>query len=186
MAASDENRDIDNELNAMTTRLEYVSQISVLNEQSAYDLRLYNDSEISKQFWLDTKHVVTARKTYNRKCLYDIFGELTDMSGDEVKQLLLEELNGNKEWYSDAGTVSLGMRGVKFGTWLKKLSKPRTIPDELCLYALCVIHRRHALVYTGLRPWCTLKKTPSMTLGIVAEICETTLLYLGNNLYGIL
>ena len=56
--------------------------------------------------------------------MYDIFGEYSNMSANEVKAKLLIELSENKEWYRMAGTCPLGMRGVRFDQWLKRLEKP--------------------------------------------------------------
>ena len=85
-----------------------------------------------------------------------------------------------------ADTCPLGMRGIRYDQWLKKLEKPRTWPDELCLYMLCMIYRHHAIVFTATQPWCTVKVKENMTIGIIQEMCETVLLYLGNKLYGVL
>ena len=118
--------------------------------------------------------------------MYDFFGEYSNMTADEVKAKLITELSENKEWYGMAATCPLGMRRIRFDQQLKKLEKPRTWPDELCLYTLCIIYCRHAIVFTATQPWCTVKVKENMTIGIIQEMCETVLLYLGNKLYGVL
>ena len=105
---------------------------------------------------------------------------------DEMKAKVIKEIETYSAWFKDAGTCSLGMRGITFEAWLEKLKKPRTWPDELALYALCVLTRRHALVFTTNQPWCTMEKKSGVTLSIAQEMCEMILLYLGNKLYGIL
>ena len=56
----------------------------------------------------------------------------------------------------------------------------------MALYGLCVLFRRNALVINSGRPWTTLKHTENLTQGVFTEVCETILLYLGNNLYAVL
>ena len=170
----------------MINKIEYKSDIGYIPDTNGVDINAFNQGNLSDMYYLDTVHCVTKRKTYNRKCMYDIFGEYSNMTGDEVKAKLITELSENKEWYRMAGTCPLGMRGVGFDQWLKKLEKPRTWPDKLCLYGLCMIYRQHAIVFTATQPWCTVKVKENMTIGIVQEMCETVLLYLGNKLYGVL
>ena len=103
-----------------------------------------------------------------------------------MKAKVLQELESNSVWYTKASAACLGMRGIKFETWLKKQAHPCTWPNELILYALCIIFCRNALVINGSRIWTTLETNQNMTISVIQEMCETTLLYLGNNLYGTL
>ena len=169
---------------SFTDRVDYVSTIGALTEEYAMDIKAFDNSELSQQYWLDTSHCITKTKRYNRRNLYSIFGSYNNMTEEEVKHKVIMEINEHTEWYDTASSVALTMKGINFKKWLCQLVKQRTMPDEVVLYALCVIYRRNALVFTGIRPWSTLKKTPNMTLNIVSEMCETLLLYLGNNLYG--
>ena len=148
------------------------------------DIKAFKESEYGFQYYLDTSMCVTKQKTYNRKCLYDTFSEYCDLTGDEVKAKVLQELETNSVWYTKASATCLGMRGIKFDTWFKKQARPRTWPNELILYALCIIFCRNVLVINGGRIWTTLETNQDMTISVVQEMCETTLLYLGNNLYG--
>ena len=68
--------------------------------------------------------------------------------------------------------------------WLKKQKLKKFKPDELCLYALNVIHHRHTIVYTEFQPWCTVDRKPGMRLETMEEACETRLVFLGDNLFG--
>ena len=78
------------------------------------------------------------------------------------------------------------MRSVSFEAWFEKLQRPRTWPNEYTLYALCVVFRRNALVINAGRAWTTMQLQDGMSFDTVLEMCETRLLYLGNNLYATL
>ena len=112
------------ELVNMINKIEYKSDIGYIPDTNGVDINAFNQGNLSDMYYLDTVHCVTKRKTYNRKCMYDIFGEYSNMSADEVKAKLIAELSENKEWYRMAGTCPLGMRGVRFDQWLKRLEKP--------------------------------------------------------------
>ena len=67
------------------------------------------------------------------------------------------------------------MRGLKKNKWLKKLERVRTWPDELALYALCIVFHRNACVFNNGLIWTTLEVTLNMTIRTIQEMCETML-----------
>ena len=150
------------------------------------DINVFENNSLSDQYYLDTTHCVTQYKRYNCRCLYDTFVEYCTLDGQSVKDALIKELNSKEEWYTRASSACLGMRGVSFKNQMTKLVKPRTWPNELVLYGLCILFRCNAVVFSCRRVWTTLEVMPEMNLGMIQEMCETTLLYLGNNLYATL
>ena len=76
------------------------------------------------------------------------------------------------------------MKGTTFNKWLAHVKRPRSRGDELILYALCVLYRRHCIVYTKWQPWFTPKPSQGQTLNNIEEMCETKLLFIGNELFG--
>ena len=141
-AASTEQQSLSN----ITNIIDYRTTVSYLPDRMGLDIRLFDSLDLSKQFYIDTIHCVTKRKAFNRDCLYDTFVEYTNLSADEVKARVIKELNDKQEWYEWAGIACLGMRGIKYDKWLKKLKSKRSWPDELALYGLCVLFHRNALV----------------------------------------
>ena len=174
------------DLSSLTKTIHYKSTVQYLPDSNGVDLKVFDNSELSDQFYLDTKHVVTKRKTFNVKCLYDTFADYCELQPYQVKEKMLDEIRTNWRWYKKASLVCLGMRQLEFDAWLKRLEKPRTWPNELALYALCVTFRRNAMVFNAGRIWTSMEVKPNMTQGICQEMCESVFLYLGNNLYGIL
>ena len=174
------------DLTSILKIITYKSTVQYLPDTHGVDLRQFDSDSLSQQYYLDTSHVVTKRKTYNVMCLYETFAEYCELTPQEVKQRMLCEIKKHRNWFKKAGMVCLGMRQTDFEHWLKKLEKPRTWPNELALYALCVTFRRNAMVFNAGRIWTSMEVDSSMTQGICQKMCESTLLYLGNNLYGIL
>ena len=116
--------------------------------------------------------------------LYDIFGCYSLDDPNVVKNNVIQEIEKNIQWYSNTGHICLTMKGLNIKTWLNKMKKPRTAADELMLYALSILYHRHIIVYTKLQPWTTLKLGINNTLSTseMHELCDTHLLFLGNNL----
>ena len=177
---------IGEDLSNITKQIRYRSVVSYLPDTNGMDIQVFDQDSLSEQYYLDTSHCVTKSKRFNNRCLYDTFAEYCTLSGVEVKNKLNTELKEREDWYIRASAVCLGMRSLKYDEWFKKLQKVRTWPNELALYALCIIFRRNACVFNNGRIWTSLEVTPSMSIGTIQEMCETTLLYLGNNIYGIL
>ena len=96
----------------------------------------------------------------------------------------MKEISENTHWYRHAGHVCLGMQGTTFDDWLKQLKYKKSPGDELCVYALSALLRRHTIIHTAVRPWFTLERTPGMSFSVACELSETHLLYLGNNVFG--
>ena len=167
-------------------QISYRSAVSYLPDTNGMDIQVFDQDSLSDQYYLDMSHCVTKSKRFNNRCLYDTFAEYCTLSGMDVKRKLIIELKEREDWYIKASVACLGMQSVKYEEWFKKLQKARTWPNELVLYALCIIFCRNACVFNNGHIWTTLEVTPSMSIGTIQEMCETTLLYLGNNIYGIL
>ena len=95
--------------------------VPYLPDHLGMDIKVFEASEISQQFYLDTFHCVTKCKCFNIMCMFDTFWEYCGMTGKEVKQKLIEELDSNVRWYTMASAACLGMCGIPFIEWLKKL-----------------------------------------------------------------
>ena len=186
MALSKEPQSKISDIQSLTKMISMNTIVPYLPDHLGMDIKVFEASEISQQFYLDTVHCVTKRKCFNIMCMFDTFGEYCGMTGKEVKQKLIEELDSNVTWYTMASAACLGMHGIPFIDWLKKLKRLRTWPNELTLYALCIMFRRNALVYNSGHIWTTLEVKPGLPVSIIQEMCETVMLYLGNNLYGTL
>ena len=114
------------DLSQITKKIYYKTTVQYLPDNMGMDIKVFEQHELCQQFYLDTSHCVTKRKHYNSKCLYDTFAELCELSGSEVKEHLIKELETNYFWYGSASSACLGMRGLTYKEWLEKLKKPHT------------------------------------------------------------
>ena len=166
---------------------DFTSDIKYLSEQVSVDTADFDGMIISQQFWLDTKTCVKGYgkcRKINVSNLYEIFGGYSLDSPDIVKQNTIKEINNNPKWYEKAGKTMLTMKGTTFQNWFKHMKKARTRADELMLFVLCVLYHRHCIVYTKWQPWHTVNMESKHDPNTIEEMCETKLLFLGNDLYG--
>ena len=109
------------DIQSLTKTISMKTIVLFLPDHLRMDIKVFEASEISQQFYLDTVHCITKCKRFNIMCMFDTFGEYCGMSGKEVKQRLLEELDSYVTWYTMVSAACLGMCGVPFTDWLKKL-----------------------------------------------------------------
>ena len=124
MVAEKEPCGIIGDLSHLTKVINMKSTVPYLPDTLGIDKILFEQHPLSDQYYLDMIHCVTKRKHFNVFCLYDSFAEYCDLNGKEVKARLLEELDSNIVWYTKASAACLGMRGVTYNDWLKKLKWP--------------------------------------------------------------
>ena len=185
-STSEDNKNlIAQELLDLINQVEYTSTVKTLKENYAVPIETFSTLEFSKWYKLDTTKCFTGKKKFkiNVHCIYDIFSSYCDLDKFAIKDLIRSEIKDNWQWYDQASTVCLGWKNVEFKKWFKKSRFKKTPPDEFMLYAACAVFRRHALVYTHYQPWCTVDIKPGMSSNKIEEVCETKLLYLGDNLY---
>ena len=170
---------------------EYTSNVKHLSEQVSVSTDMFSSLEVLNIMQLSTLHCIKEtgkqkHKSINIMNLYDIFGCYSLDDPNVVKKNVIQDIDKNIGWYSNAGHICLTMKSLNIITWLTKMKKPRTPADELMLYALSILYRRHTIVYTKWQPWTTLKLELNNTLSTseMHELCDTHLLFLGNNLYG--
>ena len=144
-------------LSAINT--DYTSNVHYLNlDKVIMDTALFEDTELAKQYHLDTSTCVSGHGKHRRinvNNLYDIFESYSLDDAATVKSNTLAEIDQNPECYQEAGHIIFVMKGTTFKKWLESMHRPHTRPDELMLYVLCVLYCCHCVVYTKWQPWHT-------------------------------
>ena len=100
--------------------------------------------------------------------------------------MVIKEVTDNKVWYCSRATVSLSMKFTTIENWFAKKKKRNVPGDIITLFVLSVICRRHTIVFTKSKPWRTGEVDRDDTAQDVINKCETHLLYLGSQLFGML
>ena len=177
---------ITDELIQLFKRVDYCSTVRPLKEIEMVMINEYEKLEISQWYELDTTHCFLGKKKLklNPHCVYDIFASCCDLDKFQLKDKVTAEVSENKDWYDRLGRVYFCWKDIDLNQWLKKQKYKNNSPDELCIYALSVLFRRHTIIYTTFQPWCTISIRPGMHPEIVEEACETKLVYLGGTLFG--
>ena len=186
MAATESKDSIASELIKLFKRIEYVTTIRPLKEVDTVMIADFDKLDIAQWYELDTSRCFTGKKKLklNNHCVYEIFASYCGIDKFKIKDLVTKEVSENMLWYKRVSRVMLCWKDTDLRKWLKKQKFKNSGADELCLYALCVIFRRHCIVYMMFQPWCSVDIKPGMRPQVVEETCETKLVFLGDNLFG--
>ena len=174
------------ELVQLFKRIDYDKTVCCLKQQYAVPIEDFHKLDIAQWFDLDTSKCFmgTRKLKLNPLCIYDIFAGYCNKDKFEVKDLMRSEIVNNWNWFSLASNVCLSMKDTDFSSWFKKQIYKKAIPDELTVYALSVLFRRHTIIYNLYRPWHTVALKPGISTNVLDETYETRLLYLGDSLFG--
>ena len=87
--------------------------------------------------------------------------------------------------YERDAHVLLKMHGTTLDGWVKTMTDCLNRGDELAIYALCDMLKRHAFVFTWTKPWTTVDGSIGfLTVPELCMMCDVRLIYLGNNKFG--
>ena len=172
-------------LNAMNP-YPFGKYVNYLGLEDGMTRREFENSNLSDYYNLDLSHS-HHRKRINNSMLYDIFGSYSNQDADTVRKIMIKEVTGDPsslDYYGRAGFICLMMKGLTMEQWLEKQVSKNTRGDEMAVYILCHIFIRHCLIHTKNKSWCSI--LPSGTYINYATACQTQLLYMGNNIFGVL
>ena len=185
-SVSDSKTTIAEELLQLFRHIDYDESVCCLKQTYAVPIENFSKMDISQWFDLDTSKCFTGthKLKFNHLCIYDIFASYCAKDKFVIKELMRDEIVNHWDWFKRASHVCLAMKDMTFETWFKKQKYKNAIPDELTVYALSLLFRRHTIIYNQFHPWCTVALKPGLNINIIDETCETLLLFLGDSLFG--
>ena len=159
--------------------------VSFIRKSSSITCKEYNDSEQSKEYWLDTRNCKHGRKV-NKQCVFEMFGTFSNENAADVRAGMLAVIRLDLNYYKIAGHIILGFKDINIDQWMNVMAKPDTAADELAIFALSKMYGKHTVIYNKARPWMTLDPPYPMTETELHDNCQIHLVYVGKDSYGIL
>ena len=159
--------------------------VSFIRRSSSVTCKEYDDSEQSKEYWLDTRNCKHSRKV-NKQCVFEMFGTFSNENAADVRVGMLAVIRLDLNYYKIAGHVILGFKNINIDQWMNVMSKVDTAADELAIFTLNKMYGKHTVIYNKARPWTTLDPPYPMTETELHNNCQIHLVYVGKDSYGIL
>ena len=147
--------------NALKT-FPFKRMVSFIRKSSSVTCKEYNDSEQSKEYWIDTRNCKHGRKV-NKQYVFEMFGTFPNENAADERAGMLAVIRLGLNYYKIAGHVILGFKNINIDQWLNVMSKPDTAADELAIFMLSKMYGKHTVIYNKARPWTTLDPPYPMT-----------------------
>ena len=118
--------------------------------------------------------------------MFDVFSKYCGYDDSTYTRLdMLTFVAKKTTLYEWNAHVLLKMHGTNLDGWVKSMTDCLNRGDELAIYALCNMLKRHAFVFTRTKPWTTVDASiGSLTVPELCMMCDVRLIYLGNNKFG--
>ena len=98
---------------------------------------------------------------------------------------MLKFVAENVAHYEWDAHVLLKMHGSNLAQWTASMTDVLNKGDELAIYAMCDMLKRHAFVYTRTKPWTTVdSNVGKLDVTELCMLCDVCLIYLGNKRFG--
>ena len=133
---------------------------------------------------MDIRKFVSKGKRELSNGLFKIFGNYSDEPPHTVSDNLLGWIYDNvrkiETWFS----IALKQKGVSLSDWAESMRNPKQPGDELCLYLLCRMYHKHALIHLKHHWWSTIQHALPGDLNEILEQCHLELVFVREWVFG--
>ena len=159
--------------------------VPYLSPEDAMTIDDFEQSELAEDYYVETINLRYG-KLENKNHLLDVFSKYCGYDDSTYTRLdMLTFVAENTTRYEWNAHVLLKMHGTNLDGWVKTMTDCLNRGDELAIYALCDMLKRHAFVFTRTKPWTTVDGSiGSLTVPELCMMCDVRLIYLGNNKFG--
>ena len=156
--------------------------VPYLSPEDATTIDDFEQSELAEDYYVITINLRYG-KLKNKNHLFDVFSKYCGYDDSTYTRLdMLTFVAENTTRYEWNAHVLLKMHGTTLDGWVKTMTDCLNRGDELAIYALCDMLKRHAFVFTRTKPWTTVDGSiGSLTVPELCMMCDVRLIYLGNN-----
>ena len=182
--ASRENQSLTEELLEAFKEKTYDTCVSNLTKTHRVNLKKFKRERLPEGTWINTKRFVNNSNRPVADTMFSLFGEFSNQAGTEVRDTMIGWSYDNFRLLERVFKVALDQQKITLRVWLDKMADEHTPGDELTLYVLARMYRRHVYVYTQMFWWTTLLYTLPVTEQELLSQCEVVLVYVKDGIYG--
>ena len=162
----------------------YDSCVSTLTKTHCINLKKFKRDCLPEGTWITTKRFVNKSNRPVPNAMFDLFGEFSNQSGSEVRDTMIGWSYDNFRMLDSVFTVALRHRNTTLRAWLNNMADEHTPGDELTLYILARMYRRHVYVFTQMFWWTTLLYTVPVSEKELMAQCDVVLVYIRDGIFG--
>ena len=159
--------------------------VPYLSPEDATTIETFENSELADEYYVETINL-RYDKLENKNHLFDVFTNYCGYDDSTYVRLdMLKFVAENTARYEWDAHVLLKMHGSNLTRWTASMTDVLNKGDELAIYTMCDMLKRHAFIYTRTKPWTTVdSNVGKLTMPELCMLCDVRLIYLGNNRFG--
>ena len=136
--ASRRNISIAEELNRQLEPQQLTKILCMLDNKSCTSVEQFKWSNLfmSSLQWIDSQKFLTHRGAAIASGIFELFGQFSEKSGNEVREDLLVWISENKTEVQTCVKIILDHKGYNLSDWMTKMSRIQTPADDIAINCL--------------------------------------------------
>ena len=180
--ATRHNISIAEELNSQLEPQPFTKILCMLDNKNCTTVEQFKWSNLflSSSQWIDSWKFLTCRGAAITSGIFELFGQFSGKSGNEVHEDLMVWISENKSDVQTCVKIVLDHKGYNLSYWMTKMLGIQTPADDIAIYCLAQMYKRHVIIHTSRFPWSTLSQQCKMSVEEIMACSEIKLLLLGD------
>ena len=128
--------------------------LCMLDNKSCMSVEQFKWSNLfmSSSQWIDSRKFLTCKGAAIASGIFELFGQFSGKSGNEVREDLLVWISENKTEVQTCVKIILDHKGYNLSYWMTKMSRIQTPADDIAIYCLARMYKRHVIIHTSRFP----------------------------------
>ena len=117
-------------------------------------------------------------RLHNPDGLFDLFGEFSGQTADEVRDLMIGWIFDNYRNVKSWTRMAMQHKNIEINQWIEDMQKTTTHGDDIALYILSRMFNKHVFVHNSMYGWSTLPYRLEDNYEDVVKKCDLELVFL--------
>ena len=172
MAASEEN------WFSQRNKYTYLYLMMIMTDHDVTSVNAIHDKLKCAGKWVDLRRFIKKHKHFNPSGLFELFGDYSDQSADDVRDCLMGWILDNYRNVQSWLRMALEHKKLTLDVWMENMRNPLTHGDDIVLYLLCRMYDKQVYVHTARYSWSTLPLKVNEDLDTLLPKCDLELVLL--------
>ena len=160
----------------------YTGIVSYLLPTSFLTITEFEKSTLAVNNWLDlptSDQHKKGRKRCDPDAVFRLFGDFCDYEPSKVRAEMLTFITNDFNYFRDVSWLNLNMHKKSLSQWMDNMRNQNTPADELAIFTLSRLYKRHSVIYSKSRTWCTIGTSKPLSEKDVYLTCDIRLVQTG-------
>ena len=173
MAATDEENWF-----GQTNKYKYQDLMIALYEKDTIDSKAAHAKLGGTGVWIDSGRFTKGTRLHNPDGLFDLFGEYSGQTADEVCDLMIGWIYDNYRNVKSWTRMAMQHKSIEINRWIEDMQKTTTHGDDIALYILSRMFNKQVFVHNSMYGWSTLPYRLEDNYQDVVKKCDLELVFL--------